>query len=276
MSTKKIELNKEELDRLYYKEKKSKYKIGEIYGCSFKTVLNRMRELGMKPLSRSIIQNRYDKKNFSNDKTEKAYLIGFRLGDLNVYKRTDNSEFIVVRCHTTCAPQVQLMRRLFKQYGQVSVLKSIRTNSYHINCYLDKSFDFLLPKDAEVAGWIKKNNKYATAFAAGYIDAEGNAGVYDGRARLKIDSYDKEIIFWLYEWFLKNMIICPKPIRIGKKNQIYNKKYKYSSDLWRIRVSEKKSLLKLFKLIYGQLRHAKRKSDFRKCLKNINDRNNTE
>ncbi len=278
MSMKKFNLDKKELIRLYYTEKKSKYKIGKIYGCSFKTILNRMREYGMKSLSRSIIQNRYDKKSFSNDKTEKAYLIGFRLGDLNVYKRTENSEFIVARCHTTCVPQVQLMRRLFKRYGQVSVLKSIKANSYHINCYLDGSFDFLLSKNVEVADWVKKSNKYAAAFAAGYIDAEGNAGVYDGRARLKIDSYDKGIIFWLHEWFLKNKIICPDPIKIGKNKQIYNKRkgYKYNNDLWRIRVSEKASLLKLFKLVYGQLRHSKRKGDFRECLKNINDRNNTK
>jgi len=39
-------------------------------------------------------------------------------------------------------------------------------------------------------------------------------------------------------------IICPKPIMIGKKNKIYDKKlgYKYNSNLWRIRVSNIKSL----------------------------------
>ena len=200
-------------------------------------------------------------------------VVGF--SDLNVYKRTENSEFIVVRCHTTCIPQLRLMRNLFKKYGQVSISKNVKTNSYHINCYLDKSFEFLLSEDKDVAEWIKKNNKYSAAFAAGYIDAEGNIGVYDRRARLKIDSYDKGIIFWLYEWFLKNKIVCPNPIRIGKRSQIYDqsKGYKYNDDLWRIRVSETKSLLKLFRLIYRQLKHSKRRSDLRKCLKNINDRN---
>ena len=115
----KIFISKRELTKLYYQEKKSKYKIGEIYKCSFKTVLNRMRDFRMVPLSRSIIQSTYDKKDFSGNLTEKAYLIGFRLGDLNVYKTTPNSEVIVVRCHTTVREQVELMRKLFNPYGKV-------------------------------------------------------------------------------------------------------------------------------------------------------------
>lgn len=40
-------------------------------------------------------------------------------------------------------------------------------------------------------------------------------------------------------------------------------------DLWRIRVSEKESLLKLLKMLYPYLKHSKRRSDTRKSIKNI-------
>ncbi|PIV52094.1 hypothetical protein CO115_03695 [Candidatus Falkowbacteria bacterium CG_4_9_14_3_um_filter_36_9] len=276
--SKKIKISKKELYRLYYKEKKSKYKIGDLYNCSFKTVLNRMREFEMEPLSRSIIQSKYKKFNFSGDKTEKAYLIGFRLGDLNVYQTSKHSEVIVIRCHTTAIDQLKLTQDLFSKYGKVSYKKNSKDNSYYINCFVNTSFHFLLPKKDKVNSWISKNNNFSSAFAAGYIDAEGNLGVYDKKARFKIDSYDKNIIIWFYKWFLINNISCPKPKKIGLKNQIYNKKlgYKYNNNLWRIRVSKQESLEKLFLLIKPYLKHKNRIKGLNKCINNLYERRNNE
>jgi len=274
----KIIIPRQELARLYYKENKSKYKIGDIYGCSFSTVLNRMREYGFKPLSRSLIQSKYIKHDFKGRRQDKAYMLGFRLGDLNVYKTTQHSEVVVVRCHTTCQDQVDIMRELFGRYGKVSVNKSAINGSFSVNCFLNNSFAFLLPKTDSVASWIGRESKSSAAFAAGYIDAEGNIGVYDGRARLKIDSYDKNIIFWLYQWFGKHKISCPAPIMIGRKNQIYDstRGYKYHKDLWRVRVSERESLGRLFNILRLYLKHKKRKLDLDKCLINLNVRRNKE
>lgn len=267
-----IIIPKKDLIKLYYGQKKSKYKIGEIYNCSFKTVLNRMREYGMEPLSRSIIQSKYPKKDFCGDNNEKAYMIGFRLGDLSVFQTVSHSDVIIVGCHTTRDEQVQLVKKIFSKYGRVSV--SINDKSKNINCYLNKSFSFLLSKEDRVEEWISKHKKYSDNFAAGYTDAEGNIGIYDGRARFKIDSYDKNIIFWMYDWLSKNSIICPPPTLIGKKGQIYDKlfKYKYNKDLWRIRISRMDSLYKLLFMLKPLLKHKKRKEHLRKCLKNINDR----
>ncbi|MDZ7611868.1 MAG: hypothetical protein U5L10_03835 [Candidatus Moranbacteria bacterium] len=269
----KIIIPKKELKRLYYKEKKSKYKIGAIYGCSFKTVLNRMRECGMKPLPRSVIQSKYEKKDFSGNKLEKAYILGFRVGDLNVYKTTEESKVIVARCNTTMTEQAELLEKIFSKYGKVSYNKKGK-EAYSVNCFLNDSFDFLLPKSCDVEDWITLKNNYSASFASGYIDAEGNIGVYDGRARFKIDSYDREIIHWMYKWFVKNDIICPIPKKIYKKNQVYNKSknYKYNEDLWRLRVSNQESLKRLFDLIYSFIKHKKRKEDIKKCLNNLNDR----
>lgn len=272
----KIIIPKDELIRLYYKEKKSKYKIGDIYGCSFSTVLHRMREYGLKPLSRSVIQSKYIKKDFCGDNLEKAYMLGFRLGDLNVYKTSLKSEVVVVRCHTTCQDQVDVINSLFKRYGQVTVKKNDKNKSITINCFLNSSFEFLLPKTDLIERWVTESNRLSLAFAAGYVDAEANIGVYDGRARFKIDSYDRNAIIWLFNLLVKNKISCPEPSLIGKKGQIYNKEggYKYNRDLWRIRVSENKSLEKLLKIIKPYLKHKKRILDLDKCLININVRRN--
>jgi hypothetical protein len=267
----KISIPKSDLVKLYYKKHKSKYEIGKIYNCSFKTVLNRMREFGMKPLSRSIIQSKYAKKNFSGNYEEKAYMIGFRLGDLNVYQTTSHSDVIVVRCHTTRKEQSDLIKKLFCKYGEVTIGGK---KSLYVNCFLNKSFDFLLKKEDVVEEWITKNLEYSNNFAAGYIDAEGNIGVYDSRARFKIDSYDKNIIFWMYSWLQKNNVLCPEPMRIGKKGQVYDKNYgyKYNKDLWRLRVSTQQSLIALFSVIKPLLRHKNRLLHLNKCLKNLDDR----
>jgi hypothetical protein len=273
MSRKKVIISESLLRKLYYKEKKSKYKIGEICGCSFKTVLNRMREYGMEPLSRSIIQSTYLKKDFGGDFAEKAYMIGFRLGDLNVYKTAPHSEVIVARCNTTNDDQANLLKKTFGKYGKVTISKG-KNEAFSVNCFLNGSFDFLMLKSLKVADWISVDEKCSIGFAAGYIDAEANIGVYDKRARLKIDTYDKDIIFWFHKWFQKNNIQCPKPTRIGYKGQIYdkNKGYKYNKDLWRVRVSEKTSLLKILEVLYPYLKHTKRRRDTRKAIRNIYER----
>lgn len=269
----KIVIPKKDLKRLYYEEKKSKYKIAEIYNCTCGTVLNRMREYGMESIPRSIIQSTYKKSDFLGDKCEKAYIIGFRLGDLNVYQTASHSEVIVVRCHTTCIDQVDVMKKMFGKYGNVSRREG-KDRSFAVNCFLNRSFDFLLKKKDGVDKWITENEEFSNYFAAGYIDAEANIGVYDGKARFKIDTYDKNIIFWFYRWFLKNNINCPEPKMIGKKNHIYDKvkNYKYNKDLWRVRVNEQKSLGILFEILLPILKHKKRKRDLIKCAKNLDER----
>jgi len=271
----KIQIPKKKLVKLYYEQKKSKYEIGRIFNCSFKTVLNRMREYEMKPLSRSIIQSKYLKNAFSGSAEEKAYIIGFRLGDLNVYQTSRHSEVIIVRCHTTKKEQLDLIKKLFLKYGKVSIGGNKKKKSGYVKCVVNRSCAFLLSKNDKVENWITRSITYSNNFAAGYIDAEANIGVYDGRARFKVDSYDKNIIFWSYRWLHRNDIFCPKPIKIGEKGQIYDKelKYKYNKDLWRIRVSDRISLLKLLSLIKPLLRHKTRLQHLNKCLKNLDDRN---
>lgn len=270
----KINIPKSELIRFYYKQKKSTYEIGKIYQCSFGTVSNRMKDYGLKPMSRSLMQSKYKKRDFSGNLNDESYMIGFRLGDLSAYKTVSHSDVVIARCHTTTKDQINLMKSLFERYGKVTISNGNKRGSTYINCFLNKTFSFLLPKQDGVEKWITENSNYSNNFAAGYIDAEGNIGVYDKRARFKIDSYDKNIIFWLYEWLLKNNIFCPLPIKIALKGQIYDKKtgYKYNKDLWRIRVSIRESLKRLFIIIYPLLRHKKRRSDLRKCLRNLNVR----
>ncbi len=90
---------------------------------------------------------------FSGNQAEKAYLIGFRLGDLNVRMDLPTSKTIHVRCGTTIPAQVDLIRGLFEPYGHVNTRKGT-IGETQVECHLDMSFDFLLPKEDRVPDWV--------------------------------------------------------------------------------------------------------------------------
>lgn len=267
--SKKNNISKQRLINLYHKKKLSPYKIGQLLGCCFSTISNRLKEYKIPLKTKAQAQMKYGKKNFSGDKIEKAYLIGFRIGDLNAYMRGKKSETIVVRCHSTDENQIKLMKYLFSKYGQVTVSKS--KYGSHINCFLNKSFLFLLIKNDNVETWIIKNHKYSSAFAAGYIDAEGNFILNQGRARFKVDSYDKKILKWMHEWLIDNKINSKFRL-IAKKGESRGNGIVFNDNLWRVNVNDKFSMLKFINLIYPHIKHKKRKKDILLMKKNINKR----
>ncbi len=106
----KLQISKKELEGLYWNKNLSTYKIADLLNCSFKTIINRLREYRIIRKTSSFARNRYFKNDFDNNLITKAYMVGFRLGDLNVYRPNQNSETIVVRCHTTKKEQSYLIK----------------------------------------------------------------------------------------------------------------------------------------------------------------------
>ena len=87
----------------------------------------------------------------SGDLAERAYLVGFRLGDLNVEL---HGHTITVKCTSTRGEQVSLFRQLFEPYGHVytdeATLTHRRRQSIGMSVALNRSFDFLLPSSDSV------------------------------------------------------------------------------------------------------------------------------
>lgn len=236
--------------------------------CSQGTIINRLRELNIKARSKAEMRIVYKKKSFNDNDIKKSYLIGFRLGDLNVYRPHKNSKIYVVRCHTTIKEQVNLIRDLFKKFGGVKIASS-KHNGFTINCFLNESFDFLYPK--HIPKWIFRKKKQTLAFTAGYIDAEGSFGLNQGRGRFKIDSYDYDILKNINR-FLNRKKIKTKFYRIGKVGFNWKNHLKLNKELWRLNVNEADSLEKLARLVIPVLRHKKRIKDAVIVLNNINVR----
>ena len=269
MGRTKIVLPVDELRRLYLHEGWSPAKIGTLFDCNSITVRTRLIESGIQLKSKSAAQTKYPRKDFSGSDVEKAYMLGFRYGDLNVYKPQGASETIVVRSHSTHETQGDLFKNLFAQYGTITV--SIGKRSVQMNCYLNTSFSFLLNKyPKEIRSWLNADESIYWAFTAGYVDAEGTFGLNQGKGRFKIDAYDYAILSDIHALFRRHGLNSRFRIIARKGENDYGWEWKH--DLWRISVNEAGSLERLIGLLQPYLRHRKRAADANMVLQNIASR----
>lgn len=164
--------------------------------------------------------------------------------------------------NTTKAEQAELIRGLFRKYSDVWISKPNARGVISTSTILHPSFSFLLPKNDLVEEWIKKDERYMSAFIAGYVDAEGSFGVYRNRARFRLGSYDKNILNEIVCWLERHGIKTPFLLERTRRE-------KQNHDFWRLAVNEGISLLRLFSLIYPHMKHKKRKADFIKAKENV-------
>ena len=168
---------------------------------------------------------------------------------------------ILVRCSTTIPAQTRLIRNLFKPYTTPHVWKAKRGTT-EIACLVNRSFDFLLPKEDKISPWILSNNKAFWAFFAGYADAEGcfyihkaSKGKFD-TSRFEIETQQKEIINGLWKGIQTYKIFTPIPRishmagSIDKRGVINNK------DTWKLNINRKSSLNEFIRLIEPYIKHA--------------------
>ena len=266
---------KKKIKNLYFDRKLSQAQIARKMKCSRGAIIKLMKKYDIKSRTLSEAQMKYQKYNFSGNLIEKAYLIGFRLGDLGV---TPAKLQVQIDCSTSRSEQVKLIKNLFHKYTKVIIKQNRFINGHlitDIRCLVNKSFEFLLPKQDRIEPWILKNKKLFFAFLAGYIDAEGHIFVrlYKNSktptAGFEIQSYDKGIIYQIWRKLNQSNIICPKP-SINKhkgyvsKNGVINRK-----DLWRLGVNRKKDLFSLLSSVEPYIKHDKRKSDLKKAKENL-------
>lgn len=259
---KKVPIDKKSLLNLYQTRRYSLKKIGSIYGITPSAVFRKFQKNHIKLRNSWETNTKYKKKPFTGTNQEKAYLIGFRLGDLGVRQQSKLTQTIIVGCNTTKKEQVRLIETLFSKYSHVWVSRPNNIGVICTSVLLDPSFSFLIPKNDFIETWILQNHLYTASFTAGYTDAEGNIGVYDKRARYRLGSYDKGILKQIDAWFRKNGI--RSILRLDRE-----KKKGQNQDFWRITVNQAKSLLKIYKLVFPYMKHGKRVSDFTKAKQNI-------
>ncbi len=266
---KRVDISKKELSNLYLKKKFSTWKIERKTGIPRSTIHRKLREFKIESRDLATANTIYPKKDFSGNLNEKYYLIGFRIGDLRVRKKYNNSKTICVACGTTIKEQVDLIRGLFEKYGRVWFKKN--KEKTNIEAYLNESFNFLLSKSPPIK--LLKAEKKFFPFLAGFIDAEGSIGIYNKRARFSLGNYDWKLLFFIHKKLNDYGIKCNKPFSDKRKGKLNNEGYKYNENYWHLRVEQKNYLLKLLNKIKPHIKHEKKIKSLEKAIINIKDRN---
>ncbi|MBI2633889.1 MAG: hypothetical protein HYW80_01100 [Parcubacteria group bacterium] len=276
MPTNSFFVSKKKLRSLYEGRRWSSYKIAKELGVSQGFIWKKLLQYRVKTRgwreSKSCALPRYPRKDFSNDLSEKAYLLGFRAGDLHVSQTSRFSPTIRVSVNTTRPEQVTLFNSLFQEYGHVKIHEPDRKGAQSCRAYLNKSFKFLLKKPSRMPKWVKRNSRSLLNFLAGYIDAEGTFCMYTKDSPVfSIKSQDKNLLRDVYLTLSTIGSIKSPPYLIRKANSVHNG-VKSNKDVFGLCVYRKGSLLSIITNLLPFLRHVKRRGDALKVLKFIHGR----
>ena len=284
------DITKPHFTELYVLKKLPIRRTGEYLGCDPQTVKHYLRLFGIplrsrkqayacRIITRAGQHSHYPKRDFDGTQALKAYLIGFRLGDLSVYRSSAGPfcRTIEVRGRTTQQAQVDLFKELFEPYGHINSTNIDRNGGIYLVAYLNLSFDFLVPKADVVEPWIQADAACAVAFIAGYLDAEGSfhitASTRTGlrKSVCAVATQDYEILTWMHRWFRSAGIRCQPPklsLRRGTPRP-----FSLNKDYWILQVPRKDALVQLIQMLQTWIRHPKRRADMQRVLENIKERN---
>lgn len=285
------ELDEAALRELYLEKKLSIPQIAELYGWGRETVRQRMIEYGIPVRSFSqatLVQHgTHDEyKNFSGDLYEKAYMLGFRLGDLHVRRLHETSEVITISCGSTKSEQIELVERLFEPYGHISTSKHLRLDfdgviETRIQCSLNGTFEFLEEYVSELPHWILQHDDIFIAFLGGFTDAEGSFQIVKyknetPRARYSLKNTDKRILEQCHAKLVA-MGIEPTSIVLAYKGGWVSKRgVRANKDLWMFNIEQKETLLQFIDIISPHIYHAQRRADMQLARENVEWRNSKE
>ena len=269
-----IQIEKKTLENLYLKQKLSSYQISKKLDCSQSLVMKKLKLLNINTRTiqegKALTPPKYKRINFNGPLEEKAYLVGFRLGDLYVSKTHPNSPTVRVSSNSTKNEQIVLIRELFSSYGYVKEIGPDKNGATNTRSYLNNTFNFLIPKYKNIPGWILKSKKYSIAFLAGYIDAEGTFAISNKNQPLfSIKSQDKDIMSDIQKYILPKINIQTRLQFVRAEGSIMLG-IRSNKDVFGIFVYNRKDLLSMLKALLPYLKHKKRKGDALKVFNLIN------
>lgn len=275
-SRKPIYISKGVLFDLYHNKKLTQKQIAKKFGHSRYGIQRWMKKYEIQSKPDSEIHAKFPKLDFDGDQIEKAYMIGFRLGDLNVYQAHN---LIQVRCSTTINNQVFLIKKLFIKYGHVHSWKAKR-GTYEIIVLLNDSFTFLLPKNDKIEPWILTDRKYFLSFFAGYADAEGSYYLKKPNPKVgkvecsafEIQSFDKNILLCIHQK-LKSYKIENLYSLSRRGGYVDRRGIRTNKDCWRVVINKKQTLWNFIKLIEPYHRHRNKIRSLREIKNNLLLRN---
>ncbi|OGN28106.1 MAG: hypothetical protein A2941_00025 [Candidatus Yanofskybacteria bacterium RIFCSPLOWO2_01_FULL_49_17] len=268
-----VSFTRTQLKKWYLEQKLSTRKIESITGHSRGVIHVKLREWGIGTRNIAVSHIKHLRHDFTGDIYEEAYLIGFRIGDLNVTKRT-NGETIAIKCASTKAGQITLFKNLFSKYGHILEGKPTKEGKVNIQANLNLSFSFLLSKKPENYNWVFKDKNIFFAFLSGFSDAEGSFFISQGKGFFSIGNYDKHLLVKLRKHLIKFGIEVPNISTYKKELRKFYNGYKSKGNYYILSCSRKIFLLKLIDNMKPFIRHPDKIASSLKIEDNIKQRNN--
>jgi hypothetical protein len=142
---------------------------------------------------------KFQKTSFDGTENDRAYLLGFARGDLNVAR---HGRAIRVRTSSTHPAMIDLVTSLFVPYGPIRVyprFSKLAAYEWSVEGELDATFEFLLlerlsPPDK------KQGKRVFLNYLAGLFDAEGSLWLWEGRTfapRMSFTNKDVGMLDWV-------------------------------------------------------------------------------
>src|SRR3989338_659548 len=268
-----VGFTKEQLKKWYLNDRLSTWEIQKRFGYSRSSLHRKLLEHGIDSRNISVSHVQYQRKDFSGGNLEKAYLTGFRIGDLNVTKRGSQSETITVKCASTKRGQLKLFNHLFSKYGHILQGKSTKEGKTNIQVNLNLSFSFLLDKKPENYKWVFEKKSTFLAFMGGFSDAEGSFFISRGSGTFAIGNYDRSLLLKIKLTLNKLGIKTPQlSVYYQEQRKIYNG-YCSKGDYYSLTCSKKVYLLKLLSFIKPYIKHPDKSTKLQLVEDNILKRN---
>lgn len=248
-------LDGEFLKKWYIDEKYSTWAIEKRFGYSRTRVYKALKKHGVPVRTLSASHIRYARTGFSGDSCEKAYLLGFAIGDLRVRRLNKGGGTISIGCGSTKPAQIELIEKLFSGYGRVWKGAPDKRGAVNIEAFLNDTFSFLLP-DAREYKWCANAEGTFFAFLAGFTDAEGSFFVSNGKAFISWGNYNVTILRFIRSNLLKFGIDAPALHRDSLKGFVGSHGYPRKKNYWHLTITRKAMLEKLLNQLSARLRHA--------------------
>ena len=276
----KYKISKRKLEELYLKKRLSLDKICKLLKIRSRTTITlKLMRYGIPIRTISEAKTKYPKRNFSQNPQEKAYLLGFRTGDLTAYR---NGNLIRVNTASTHLAQLEVIKKIFGKYTRVKTYpfkNQNGTKELSIYCDLNQSFKFLLDKLDRIPDEIMENPKLFYSFLAGYSDAEGSWDIFKNTDNtvtfhFRIATSDKIILKQISDKLEKMGYHCKFSLfaRKGKKATFG----KYKKNLYAVRIWRKKDVIRLASIILPLSYHKEKIKRMRFILKHQNVRKWTD
>lgn len=265
----KIFFTKEQLQDWYLNKKMSTWKIEKEFHISRGTVHRKLKEWNIpsRDIAESHISN---KRSFSGSLYEKAYLIGFRIGDLHIRLLGKKSRILQVRTGTTVVEQAELFEKLFSPYCKVWK-KETSNGKINLQAGLDLSFSFLLEKNEP--NWVFEKQGLFFSFLAGFVDAEGCIKLSNKRAYFSLGNMSKKILQKIKKYLAIYKVNSPKIVTSDHTKYVGKDGYGHNGKYYILPINRKKDLLYILKKLLKFSKHGNKIKDMRLAIENIEYRN---